>query len=114
MLEKVGEKNLNECHLWHGTTFSAAKSISVQGFDHRVGVKNARVWGNGVYFTSDADFALSYSSGARGAGTSSGLFSGTSALLLGLQINRFLLAVCLYSHFICEVMSLFVRLLRER
>ena len=53
--------------MWHGTTQSAARSITIQGFDHRLGVKNGRVWGDGVYFSEHADFALAYSDKILGA-----------------------------------------------
>lgn len=60
ILESVGENDLNERHLWHGTSRVAADSISLEGFDHRVGRTNGRVWGDGIYLSSHADYALAY------------------------------------------------------
>lgn len=50
ILEKVGENELNERHLWHASNTSSADSISVHGFDFR---EMARVgeYGDGVYFS---------------------------------------------------------------
>ena len=59
---RVGEADLNERHLWHGTNEEAVKSISIEGFDHRVGVRNGRIWGDGIYLTIHPEFALRYSS----------------------------------------------------
>ena len=51
---------MNEEMLWHGTSGSAAEIIATEGFDHRVGVKNGRAYGDGIYFTRDAILALRY------------------------------------------------------
>jgi len=60
--EKVGAANLNEKNLWHGSATDTVKIIIEQGFDSRVGVKNGRAWGNGVYLASHASFAFNYAS----------------------------------------------------
>ena len=62
----MGESDLNERHLWHGTDEKSVKSIVIGGFDHRVGLKNGRIWGNGCYFSTHADYALCYSSSSFG------------------------------------------------
>jgi len=58
--EKVGEHDLNERNLWHGTGLDIAKTISIQGFDMRVGVTNGRVWGDGVYFAPRPSLAVTF------------------------------------------------------
>ena len=51
---------MNEKMLWHGTAGSTADIIATEGFDHRVGVKNGRAFGDGIYFTEDTLLALRY------------------------------------------------------
>ena len=60
ILEKVGQWELNERHLWHGTSLNIAQTISLQGFDFRVDVKNGRAYGDGTYFAPDPSLAISY------------------------------------------------------
>ena len=60
ILEKVGQVELNERHLWHGTGSNIAQTISLQGFDFRVDVKNGRVWGDGIYFAPKPGLAIAY------------------------------------------------------
>ena len=58
--EKVGEQDLNELYLWHGTGSDIAKTISIQGFDMRVGVTNGRIWGDGIYFAPRPGLAVAF------------------------------------------------------
>ena len=57
---QVGEDNVNERHLWHGTSAATARSIAAEGFDHRVGVKHGRILGDGIYLTESTLLALRY------------------------------------------------------
>merc|ERR1719228_920492 len=50
ILEKVGENELNERHLWHASNVSSADSISVHGFDCRE-MSRVGEYGDGVYFS---------------------------------------------------------------
>lgn len=58
--EKVGKQDLNEYYLWHGTGSDIAKTISIQGFDMRVGITNGRTWGDGIYFAPRPALAVAY------------------------------------------------------
>jgi len=50
ILDKVGENELNECHLWHANNTLSADSISVHGFDFRE-MSRVGEYGDGVYFS---------------------------------------------------------------
>jgi len=60
ILEKVGQRKLNENHLWHGTSLHIAQTISLQGFDFRVNPTHGRAYGDGIYFAPRPGLAISY------------------------------------------------------
>ena len=60
MIYLMGEENLNEKTLWHGTnTVDAMKSIQIEGFRHEFN-ENGN-FGRGTYFASNAQGAIGYS-----------------------------------------------------
>eukprot|EP01084_Bolivina_argentea_P296032 509790_1 len=54
----IGESNLNEMYLWHGTDANAVQSICSSGFSRDYG--NTMKYGNGVYFAKHALFSKRY------------------------------------------------------
>eukprot|EP01083_Nonionella_stella_P190776 706465_1 len=55
----IGESNLNEAFLWHGTDRKAMKSICATGFLRDYG--SIMIYGKGVYFATSAQTSLEYS-----------------------------------------------------
>eukprot|EP01083_Nonionella_stella_P132913 404107_1 len=55
----IGESNLNEVFLWHGTDRKAMKSICATGFLRDYG--SIMIYGKGVYFATSAQTSLEYS-----------------------------------------------------
>lgn len=53
-------RGLNEQWLWHGTEEDSAAKILRNGFNRSLCGKNGTVYGEGVYFSVSADYALRY------------------------------------------------------
>ncbi|XP_043914008.1 protein mono-ADP-ribosyltransferase PARP14-like [Protopterus annectens] len=57
LTDKHGSANLNELHLFHGTSGSSCASINKQGFNRSFAGKNATMFGKGVYFAVEAAYS---------------------------------------------------------
>lgn len=61
MAEDLGETQLNERRLFHGTSYDVVPAICEEGFDWRLCGKNATAYGKGAYFARDATYSHDYS-----------------------------------------------------
>uniref|UniRef100_A0A7M6DQQ1 Poly [ADP-ribose] polymerase n=1 Tax=Clytia hemisphaerica TaxID=252671 RepID=A0A7M6DQQ1_9CNID len=61
LAEKLGENNVNELELYHGTDAAAVDGICKQNFDSSMKLKNGRIFGQGSYFATQASYSLNYS-----------------------------------------------------
>lgn len=60
-MQKVGEPNINERLLYHGSDMSVIDAICAQNFDWRLSGKHAVAYGQGSYFARDASYSHRYS-----------------------------------------------------
>ena len=56
LAKKLGESNLNEFNLYHGTSVTAIDGICAQNFD----LNGVNAYGQGSYFAKDASYSLGY------------------------------------------------------
>ncbi|XP_066933775.1 uncharacterized protein [Clytia hemisphaerica] len=60
LTKKLGENDLNELELYHGTDAAVVDGICKQNFDWRLNGKNATAFGQGSYFAKEASYSLTY------------------------------------------------------
>ena len=63
MKESIGENNVNEKQLWHGTSSEIVEKIFVQNFDWRMVKTHA--YGKGSYFARDSAYSDTYCKSGR-------------------------------------------------
>ena len=61
MIKKVGEPNINERLLYHGSDANVVDAICAQNFDWRLSGKHGTMYGQGSYFARDASYSNKYS-----------------------------------------------------
>ncbi|XP_068736415.1 protein mono-ADP-ribosyltransferase PARP14-like [Montipora capricornis] len=57
---RSGYNNQNERQLFHGTTGCNVKAINLQGFNRNFCGRNGAMYGNGVYFASNASYSMTF------------------------------------------------------
>lgn len=57
---RSGYNNQNERQLFHGTKGCNVKAINLQGFNRNFCGRNGAMYGNGVYFASNASYSMTY------------------------------------------------------
>ncbi|XP_066911705.1 protein mono-ADP-ribosyltransferase PARP11-like [Clytia hemisphaerica] len=60
LAKKLGENNVNELELYHGTDATVVDGICKQNFDWRLNGKNATMFGQGSYFATQASYSLNF------------------------------------------------------
>uniref|UniRef100_A0A7M5WWV7 Poly [ADP-ribose] polymerase n=2 Tax=Clytia hemisphaerica TaxID=252671 RepID=A0A7M5WWV7_9CNID len=60
LAKKLGENNVNELELYHGTDAAVVDGICKQNFDWRLNGKNATMFGQGSYFATQASYSRNF------------------------------------------------------
>ena len=64
MIKLMGEHNINEKDLWHGTKYDIIDVICTEGF--RKEFNNTHAYGEGTYFARDANYSVGYAKPSAG------------------------------------------------
>merc|ERR1711963_951398 len=60
MIQEIGQNNLNERYLFHGTRNENINKIAAEGFDMRVPTANGARFGKGIYFALNASYSIRF------------------------------------------------------